>query len=134
MFSKTILTYVSSLRSFYSGRRNCVVAEYPTIEIIIYQKSREISLKLFYSEETNTFNIQPLDSKYYSKISFFDYKAPERRWSRNKQLLFYLVKDLQRCGLWNLVSNKDFLTINTQNERVAVEKRMELLKNMLNQE
>jgi len=134
MFSKTILTYVTSLRSLYSGRRNCVVADYPTIEIILYQKGREISLKLFYSEGTNTFTIQPLDSKFYGKISFFDYKAPERRWLRNKQLLTYLIKDLQRCGLWDLVSNKDFLVVNAYNDRVTTEKREEILKEILKKE
>jgi hypothetical protein len=75
-----------------------------------------------------------MDSKFYGKISFFDYKAPERRWLRNKQLLTYLIKDLQRCGLWDLVSNKDFLVVNVYNDRVSMEKREEILKEVLKKE
>jgi hypothetical protein len=132
MFSEAILTAVYALRNFYKGRRNCVSANYPIIEIIKYDKNKEISIKLFYSSDTDTFEIQPPDSKHYSKISFYDYKKPEHRWIRNKGFLFPFIKDLQRCGLWDLISNKDFLIINEHNEKIAVEKRIEILKNIIN--
>jgi hypothetical protein len=132
MFPETINTSVYALRNIYRGRRNCVLADYPIIEITRYEKNKEVSIKLFYSSSTNTFEIQPPNTKYYNKISFFDFKNPEHRWVRNKDVLFPFIKDLKKCGLWDLVSNKDFLIINEHNEKIDVEKRIDILNKILN--
>jgi len=132
MFSEDVLAIVFALRELYKSKKNCVSVNYPVIEIFKYSQNKEMSVKLFYSSSTNTFEIQPPDSKHYSKISFYDYKKPEHRWTRNKEFLFSLIKDLQRCGFWDLISNKDFLIINAYNDKVAVDKRVEVLNDLIN--
>jgi hypothetical protein len=131
MFPEDVLAVVLALRDIYKGRKNCVLMNYPVIEILKYDLNKEKSVKLFYSSNTNTFEIQPPDFKHYSKISFYDYKKFERRWTRNKNFLFPLIKDLQRSGFWDFISNKDFLIINAYNDRIAVDKRAEILNKII---
>ena len=101
---------------------------YPIIEIIKWFKDKELSLKLFYFDSTNTIEMQPPDVKFLSKISYYDFNKPERRWVRNKTFLFSIINNLKTCGLWDLVSNKDFITINMYNKKATVDKRAEDLK------
>lgn len=132
MFSEIIKECVLNLRAIYKGRRNCVLMNFPIIEILKYSKDKELSIKLFYYPNSGTFEIQPADSKFCSKISYFDFSRSERRWTRDKRFLFSTISELKQCGLWELISNKDFLGINYNNEKVSEIDRSELLKSILN--
>ncbi len=123
MFPDSVIEAVHELRRTYQGSKTCVVVNYPIIEIMQIQKDKELSIKLFYFPGTDTFEIQPMDSLHYQKISFYDYRKKERRWIRNKGLLFSTIKHLQHCRLWEMISNKDFLTINENNERASIQSR-----------
>jgi hypothetical protein len=124
MFPENIIESVHELRRHYKGKKTCVIMNYPILEIVIIHSDRELSLKLFYFPKTNTFEIQPMDGKYCQKISFYDYRNKnERRWVRNKELLFSIITNLKKCGLWEMVSNKDFLTINEHNEKKSASDR-----------
>jgi hypothetical protein len=130
MFSEGILSGVSSLREKYRGRRSCILANFPIIEIVKYMQQREISIKLFYTAATDTLEMQPPDQKYYSRISHYDFRKPERRWIRDKGFMFALIKDLKLCGLWNHVSNKDVIIVNTYNSRTDAATLMKALEEL----
>jgi hypothetical protein len=132
MFPEKIIDAVYELRRHYKGSRTCVSMNFPIVEILISHKDREMSVKLFYFPNTSTFEIQPMDSKVFQKISFYDYTKNERRWIRNKSLLFSVITNLKRCGLWEYVSNKDFLTVNDNNKKVGVSERASALQKMVN--
>jgi hypothetical protein len=131
MFPEIILNMIYDLRRHYQGTRTCVTMNYPTVEIIVLYNHHETSLKLFYYPISNSFEIQPLDALHNQKISFFDYRSKERRWIRNKKLLFSIIKNLKICGLWDLVSNKDFLVVNEDNNRVNISDRIVLLQQII---
>jgi hypothetical protein len=87
MFPEKITDAVYNLRRLYQRTKTCVVLGYPIIEIITSYRNQELSTKLFFYPNTNTLEIQPMDVKYYQKISFYDYAhKTERRWVRNKRL------------------------------------------------
>jgi hypothetical protein len=108
---------------------------YPIIEIIKYWKmsgmERETSTKLFYSQETGGFEMQAPNQKYFTKISYYDYSMPERRWTRSMGQIFPLIRDLKMCGLWDYISNKDLIIINQFNEKASPEKRKKVLNLLL---
>lgn len=130
-FSKEIMDCVYRLRDKYRKRKHCVVVHYPVIELIIYENKKETSTKLIYSPSTNMFEMQGADTRAYSKISYFDYDIKERRLVRNQDLMFMIVHDLQHCGLWEFVSNRDLIVVNQFNKRIDFSKRKKLLKAML---
>jgi hypothetical protein len=76
----------------------------------------------------NTFELQEPVYRYYSKISFYDFKRPENRWTRDKGLLFSIINNLKRSGFWEKISNKDFLIVNSYNKKANVKERMKVLK------
>lgn len=127
MFPDHIVDAVKKLREGYHNRKVCVVLNFPVIEILKYGRHFETSTKLFYYSSNNTLEIHAPDYRYLSKISHFDFKRAERRWTRSKDQILPLIKDLQSCGLWDYVSNKDFLIVNTLNNRVKIEDRWDLL-------
>jgi hypothetical protein len=90
-----------------------------------------VSLQLKYFPKSGIFEIQPLDTIYVNKISHFDYLNPERRLVRNKSLIISYVNDLKKCKLWDKVINKDFLIVNTQNNKIDVQQRIELLNKLM---
>jgi hypothetical protein len=111
---------------------------YPIIEIINFwkldQRDLEISTKLFYSQDTGLFEMQAPDQKFSTRISYFDYNRPERRWTRSMSYLFPLVKDLKICGLWDFISNKDLIVLNQLNEKASSEKRQKILDLLLSKD
>lgn len=127
-FPKKISENLEILQYLYSLRNGTVEINYPIIEIRRHFINREISIKLFYDYNTDSFEIQAPTYKYLSKISHYDFKQIERRWCRDKDVLFNLIKNLQHCNLWDKVSNKDFITVNANNERVDSIKRAKLLE------
>jgi hypothetical protein len=72
---------------------------------------------LFFDLKTGSFEIQAPSYKYYSKISHYDYNKSERRWMRNKDLIFSIIKKLKISGIWDHVSNKDFIIVNSSNKK-----------------
>lgn len=119
-FPEEILDVVHALRKKYTSKKHCVVLAFPILEIIKVEKNgdqdREISTKFFYNYISNTFEMQAPDCRYYSRISHYDFNRVERRWTRNKNYIFSLIRDLKICGLWNYISNKDIIVINSFNK------------------
>ena len=134
-FNEDITQCVYKLRDRYKDKKNCVIMAYPIIEIIKFWKfhsmTRETSTKLFYSQATNSFEMQAPDQKFFSKISYYDYSMAERRWTRNMGHLFPLIRDLKICGLWNYISNKNLIIINEYNEKASPAKRQKVLNLIL---
>jgi len=127
-FNEEIDINIFKLREIYKGKRHCVVASYPLLEVIKYFSHKEVSIKLFYSQIFNTFEIQPSSYQYYSKISYYDFKKPERRWARDKNDLFSFIRDLKKCDLWPYISNKDFLIVNSLNTKKSSKELWAVLK------
>jgi hypothetical protein len=89
---------------------------------------KEISIKLFFNQKAKTFEVQAPTYKYYSRISHYDYNRTERRWLRRKDYLFELIKQLKFCGLWEWVSNKDFIVVNSFNQNTDHKKLLKILR------
>lgn len=120
-FPDAVLQSIDTLRSeIGSNRKNILIASYPFLEVIMVNRvsggEREISLKLFYDLKSNTLEIQAPTYKFYSKISHFDYNQSERRWSRDKNIIFKIIRCLKASGLWDFISNKDFIVVNEHNK------------------
>ena len=107
-FPDNIQEGIQKLRNKYRGKKHIVSACFPIIEIIKYLENREISIKLFFFADSNTLEVQAPDQHFYSKISYYDYRKTERRWIRNKDYLFSIIRDFKYCGLWEFITNKDF--------------------------
>jgi hypothetical protein len=130
-FPDTVMQCVHILTQFYANSRNYIIVSFPIIEIIKYNKEKEISVKLFFDFKTETFEIQAPTTKYYSKISHYDYKnMTERHWTRNKGYLFSLIGNLKFCGLWDMISNKDFLVVNSYNKNADPKRLLKILKDV----
>lgn len=130
-FPEDILLGVCKMRKMYVGRKHSVAANFPVIEIIRYMQDREISTKLFYFIDKGTMEIQAPDQRFYSKISHYDYRSAERRWVRNKEYLFSLIKDLKKSGLWEYVLNKDFFIVNSFNKKTDPEALLKILNDIV---
>lgn len=126
-FPESVQKSIANLQQGYGGK-NLVVAAFPILEILKQNDNGEVSIKLFFDYKLGTFEIQPPTYRFFSKISHFDFKKPERRWTRNKEYLFGIINHLKIAGLWEIVSNKDFLVVNEHNEKVDVRLLKETLK------
>jgi hypothetical protein len=131
-FSKKIMESVGTLRKIYEKGRNVVKINYPAIEISKYEKNKEIVIVLLYDSIDGTFELQEPVYRYYSKISYYDFKRPENRWTRNKKFLFNTIRNLKRGGFWEKISNKDFLVVNKLNTEADYKNRLEMLKEVKN--
>jgi hypothetical protein len=120
-FPNEILNAVDELRKRYRSKSHCVIAAYPIIEIIKVSSSIDISTKFFYDFSTKTFEMQAPDHRFHSKISHYDFRKAERRWIRNKGHLFTLIRDLKHSGLWQFISNKNMIIVNSLNEKANPE-------------
>jgi len=129
-FSKEIMDCIHNLRQFYEGasKNDYVEATYPVIEILKMFKEREMSVRLIFDSGDKTFEIQAPTYHYFSKISHYDYNKPENRWTRDKDFLFNLIRNLKHSGLWEMVSNKDFLVVNSFNKRTNPKELWKALK------
>lgn len=132
-FPQNIMGKLVVLKNVYekSTRVGVIDINYPIVEIKKQYIDKEISIKLFYDDTTESFEIQAPTYKYFSKISHYDFRVTERRWCRSKEVLFCVIKNLQRCGLWGNISNKDFIIVNSSNERTNPEKLKEILDAIL---
>lgn len=129
LFPTEIAEELEALQYIYSAYKGGVIEIfYPIVQIRKINSKKEISIKLFYDHESNSFEVQAPTYRYYSKISYYDFKTPEHRWIRNKDVLFSLIKNLKKCGLWNKISNKDFLMVNEYNPKVNFDKLSKMLK------
>jgi hypothetical protein len=133
MFSESIINSVDILNRHYEKRKRFVEASYPIIEITIEEKKHRVSFRLFFLED-KYFEIQNPTYHYFSKISHFDFKTGERRWSRDKKMIFSIISDLKLCGLWEMVKNKDFLKINDFNDNIDREKLKNELDRVINED
>jgi hypothetical protein len=131
-FNVEILSCIKKLRERYRNSRTCVILNYPVIEIVKFMRDQEISTKLSY--DSDGFEFHAPDQRYYSKISHYDFRMAERRWTRNKHYIFSIIKDLKYCGLWPYISNKDFLMVNSHNENTDPKKLKILLKKIVSNE
>jgi hypothetical protein len=120
-FPNEILNAVDELRKRYRSKSHCVIAAYPIIEIIKVSSSIDISTKFFYDFSTKTFEMQAPDHRFHSKISHYDFRKAERRWIRNKGHLFTLIRDLKHSGLWQFISNKNMIIVNSLNDKANPE-------------
>lgn len=129
MFSEHIKDCVLKLRKIFCIRRNLVLESFPIIEIVKFtaKGTREISIKLFYNALEKNFTLQVPDQKHYSTISHFDYSRDERHWVRDKNLIIGLIKDLKKSGFWQLIKNKDLITVNQNNKKSDKEELQTLL-------
>jgi hypothetical protein len=84
-----------------------------------------------YDSGDDSFELQEPTYRYYSKISYYDFRRPEARWTRNKNLLFSLIRNLKRSGFWERLSNKDFLVVNKSNKVADSKDRLKVLKEVL---
>ena len=134
MFPDYITEAVQKLRRFYKCKRSLVISNYPIIEIIKITQNEEVSLKLFYRYSDGVLELQPPDRQYHSKISHYDFNKTERRWARKKEILFSFIADLKRCGLWELVANKDLFVINSFNDKINERKITQILDEVMNKE
>jgi hypothetical protein len=133
-FNEHILDFVDLLRIRYKNTRTCVIVEYPMIEIVKFLRDQEVSMKLIFDGDNETFEIKAPDQKFYSKVSHYDFRMVERRWTRDKQYIFSLIKDLKYCGLWKYISNKDFLVVNPHNEKAKPKELKTILKKIISDE
>jgi hypothetical protein len=133
-FNGHILDFVDLLRTRYKNTRTCVIVEYPVIEIVKFLSDKEVSTKLFFDSDNETFEFRAPDQKFYSKVSHYDFRMTERRWTRNKRHIFSLITDLKYCGLWKYISNKDFLIINPHNENAKPKELKTILKKIISDE
>jgi len=136
-FPEQILDAIYRLRTRFKGLKNCVVANYPVIEIVRFNKRsrgsfREVSIKLYYQPD-GTFILQAPDQEFHSTISHFDFRSRERRIVRHKRYLAYFITDLKVCGLWPLVQNPDIIIVNEFNTRSDKEDVTHQLKKLLGQ-
>ena len=130
-FSKEIMEYVYTLRELYDHNKNDYVEVfYPVIEIKKIFNNHELFIRLIYDNKAGTFEIQAPTYQYCSKISHYDYQKPENRWTRDKHFLFRLIKNLKKSGLWSIISNKDFLVVNSFNENINASNLKELWKTL----
>lgn len=127
-FSKEIMEAVETLRQIHEVGKNIIKVDYPAIEISKYMKDREISVVLLYDSVDGTLELQEPVYRYYSKVSFYDFKRPEKRWTRNREFLFNLIRNLKRSNLWERISNKDFLVVNKSNTETDYKNRLKLLQ------
>jgi hypothetical protein len=131
MFPDPIMQCIQTLTEIFGKTKNYTIVTFPIVEIIKYNNEKEISIKLFYDFKTESFEIQAPTSKYYSKISHYDYnRMTERHWTRDKGYLFSVIGNLKSCGLWDMVSNKDFLIVNSYNKNSDPKKLLRILKAM----
>jgi len=130
-FNKKISECIERLRDLYKNSRTCVVCDYPVLEIVAFENDKEISQKLVYGENTGLLEIQEPTYKYYSRISHYDFKRTERRWTRDKKIIFKLITDLKKCELWDFISNKNFLVVNNHNENVDIKQLKSVLKQII---
>ena len=131
-FSKEIMESIGTLHKIYNVSKNFIKVNYPSIIIFKYQKEHEISIVLLYDSIDDTFELQEPVYRYYSKISYYDFKRPENRWTRNKKFLFSIIMDLKKSGLWEKISNKDFMVVNKLNEKISSENRLNVLREVKN--
>jgi hypothetical protein len=118
-FSKEIMERVYKLRQLYETQKNNYVeASYPIIEIKKIFKEHELFIRMVYDSKAGTFELQAPTYQFCSKISHFDYNKPESRWTRDKGFLFSLIHHLKDSGFWNMISNQDFLVVNSFNEKI----------------
>jgi len=115
-FPDSILDAVARLQRLYDGTINHVIVTFPIIEIIRESFDKEVSLKLFFNMKSGFLEIQAPTYTYHSKISHYDYNKSERRWVRNKEYIFSIIRNLKKSGLWALVSNPDFIVVNSFNK------------------
>ena len=130
-FPESVIKCVQRLSGLYANSKNYVIVSFPVLEIIKYSNQKEVSIKLFFDFKTETFEIQAPTVKFFSKISHYDYSnRTERHWTRNKEYLFSIIRNLRESGLWDRVSNKDFLTINSYNKKADPKKLLKMLDAM----
>ena len=131
-FPESINKGVGFLVQGFASTKNFVLVSFPIIEIVKLSNHKEVSIKLIFDSEIGGLEIQAPTVKYFSKMSHYDFKQKtEYRWIRDKTYLFSIVNNLKFCGLWDLVSNKDFLTVNPHNKRTDPKKLRKLLKDIL---
>lgn len=56
--------------------------------------------------------IRPPNYIFKSSSSHCDYIVDENRWTRQKNVIFGLVEDLQKASIWPFIKNKHFFVIN----------------------
>ena len=128
-FSKEILEKVYTIKQLYESHKNDYVeATYPVIEIKKFFKDKELSIRMIYDNRDKTFELQSPTYQYYSKISHYDFKRPEARWTRDKGFLFSLITNLKASGFWDMISNKDFLIVNRMNKNSNPKELLKVLK------
>jgi hypothetical protein len=63
--------------------------------------------------------IRPPKYNFHSPASHFDYTEEEERITRNKHVLFKLIKCLKETKVWEVVdNNRGFFTINAHNKKM----------------
>lgn len=126
-FPEHIMESVELLRWRYSNRKAFVITDFPMLEILKEEKRKEVSMRLTYHAATDTFHMEAPDARYFSKMSHFTYKEPERRFIRMKAVLLAFINDLKYAHLWEKIENKDLIIVNALNERSDKEKLKKLL-------
>lgn len=59
-------------------------------------------------QSTEGFRIRPPKYHFSTTASIYDYKESEHRLSRNRNYLLSIVSKLKKCGIWDMIINKDF--------------------------
>lgn len=86
------------------------------IQLFKVINGRTVSIILESIEGGGRYMIRPPKYNFHSPVSHFDYLEYEERITRNKGLLFRLIRCLKETKVWNVVDNtKGFFEINQHN-------------------
>jgi hypothetical protein len=101
-----------------------------SIQLVRRVKRQTISIIL--DETTTGFWIRPPSYLFRSKISFFEYNEDETRWTRNKYLIYSIIKVLKKTQIWDAIENKDFFKVNENRPDIIRDKALKEMETILN--
>ena len=63
------------------------------------------------------YTIVPTGYEFASSISHWDYLNGERRLARNKTIIASFIRTLKTVKMWEYITNKEFVRVNTNNKK-----------------
>jgi hypothetical protein len=127
------MSVVSDFKKLDKSLRGQVFSSSKGIQIIKKGVGRPVTV-LLEPEGRDAYNLKFPTYTFTSAVSHFSPKEEERRFCRNKMVLFQIIKDLKKVELWDKIKNKDFLIVNPNNKNMAKKKStlQETLDSILN--
>jgi hypothetical protein len=70
--------------------------------------------------DDGTYDLQPTDYEYKPKISFFNFRRPERRITRNQMFIASVFKLIRDANMWDVIANRHtYLEVNDNNDHIG---------------